>query len=89
MVFENGVTNIQAAAFNGAHTVCILIKQMSENRCLRGSFNLFEMFPNPNKEHFGMPGLHHHFYLPEVDIQFKNGQRVLGSLVLSILHTWN
>ena len=26
-----------------------------------------------------------HFYLPEVDIQVQNGQRVLGSLVPSIL----
>ena len=29
--------------------------------------------------------LHHHFYLPEVDIQVQNGQGVLGSLVPSIL----
>jgi hypothetical protein len=29
--------------------------------------------------------LHHPFYLPEVDIQVKNGQGVLGSLVPSIL----
>ena len=29
--------------------------------------------------------LHHHFYLPEVDIQVQNDQGVLGSLVPSIL----
>ena len=29
--------------------------------------------------------LHHHFYLPEVDIQVQNGKGVLGSLVSSIL----
>ena len=29
--------------------------------------------------------LHHHFYLPEVDIQVQNSQEVLGSLVPSIL----
>ena len=29
--------------------------------------------------------LHHHFYLPEVDVQVQNGQGVLDSLVLSIL----
>jgi hypothetical protein len=29
--------------------------------------------------------LHHHFYLPEVDIQVQNGQEVLGSQVSFIL----
>ena len=29
--------------------------------------------------------LHHHFYLPKVDIQVQNGQEVLGSQVSFIL----
>ena len=32
--------------------------------------------------------LHHHFYVPEVDIQVQNGQGVLGNLVPPILK-WN
>ena len=36
MVFENGVKNIQAAAYNGAHTVCIkaLSKKEGPKICL-------------------------------------------------------
>ena len=39
----------------------------------------------PSKAKLILEVLHHHFYLLEVDIQVKNGQGVLGSLVPTIL----
>ena len=45
MVFENGVKNVQAAAYNGARTVYILIEDRAKSTKLKqnisGSINFF------------------------------------------------